>query len=98
MFPDRVYVIIGSLREPYTEPSYSTDPRPYGLPLIKAPVPDDEFEREYRDRVKAFNNPDDAMQFASCCHLMSAMFLVFDRVGEAWMENDAEATRVALGC
>jgi hypothetical protein len=98
MGPTRLYVIIGSPREQFSEPPYPTDPRAYGLPLFKRPLSDEEFDRDYRAKVKAFIEPDHAVQFACCCRLITAVFLVYDRAGEAWVENEAEAARVALSC
>lgn len=98
MGPTRLYVIIGNPRESFAEPPYPTDPRHYGVPVFRRPLTDEEFDREYRAKVKAFIDPDHAVRFACCCQLMTAVFLVYDRVDEEWVDNDAEATRVALSC
>lgn len=91
----RIYVVTGEPHQPFTEPSYITDPRHYGLPLFKEPVSDEEFEREYRHKIKAFIKRDDAITFAYHCNLAGVMCPVYDRVDEKWVYNPEETGKVA---
>ncbi len=93
--PSRLYAVMGDPHGTFAEPPYITDPRHYGLPLFKRPVSDDEFEREYRHRVKAFIKRQDAIAFAYHCNLDSVMCPVYDRVEDKWIYNDEETGNVA---
>lgn len=95
MEPTRLYVVIGDPFQPYTEPPYSTDPRPHGLPLFKRPLSDEDFDRDYREKVRAFLDRDHAIDFAYHCNLVSVQCPVYDRVGGEWVYNGDETERVA---
>ena len=88
MPPGRLYVIVGQPRRPGDEPSYPTDPRHYGLNLFKRPISDDEFDRVYKDCVKAFVVLEDAIDFVHRCS-MDATHSVYDRVQGKWVYNEA---------
>jgi hypothetical protein len=91
--PPRVYVVTGKPHQPYNEPSYSTDPRTYGV-FLKPEMPDEEYAK-VRDSVKAFVNRDDAIDFAYHCNLVGVMCPVFDRVDDRWIYNELETSRIA---
>jgi hypothetical protein len=93
--PARIYVVTGEPHKPFTEPCYITDPRHYGLLLFKKPVSDEEFEREYRHKIKAFIKRDDAITFAYHCNLDGVMCPVYDRVDDTWVYNPEETAKVA---
>ena len=93
--PSRIYVVTGEPLKPFTEPRYITDPRHYGLPLFKRPVSDEEFERKYRQRVKAFIKRYDAITFACLCNLDGVACPVYDRVGDKWVYNPDETGKLA---
>src|SRR5215510_7819513 len=76
--PGRVYVVAGEPLKPFREPRYITDPRHYGLPLFKEPVSDEEFERKYRHKLKAFIKRDDAITFVYLCNLDGVACPVYD--------------------
>jgi len=95
MLPARLYVVVGDPHQPFAEPPYPTDPRHYGLPLFKRPLSDEEFDRDYRAKVKAFLDRDDAIGFAYHCNLVSVQCPVYDRVGDEWVYNADETGRVA---
>ena len=93
--PNRLYVIVGDPHRPFEEPSYSTDPRHYGLQLLNTAVSDEEFDRKYRHKLKAFLDQDDAIDFAYHCNLVSVLCPVYDRIGDEWVHNDEETANVA---
>jgi hypothetical protein len=90
-----MYVIVGEPCREFIETPYSTDPRSYGLPLFKRPISDEEFERDYRTKVKAFLNREHAIEFAYNCNLVGVQCPVYDRIGDEWEYNSDEAGRVA---
>ena len=90
MDPKRLYVMMGEPSRPGAEPEYPTDPRHYGLDLFTKPITDDEFDTNYKHRVKAFAKLDDAIDFAYRCAL-NGTGAVFDRVQDEWVYNE-EAT------
>jgi len=93
--PQRLYVIIGEPHREHQPPAYPTDPRLYDLDLFTKPVSDAEFEREYKHKVKAFLERDDAINFAYHCNLVGVLCPVYDRVGEEWVYNSEETGKVA---
>ncbi len=93
--PDRLYVITGDPYRPFEEPNYPTDPRHYGLQALATPVSDEQFDREYRHKLKAFTDRDDAIAFAYHCNLDGVICPVYDRVGDAWVYNSEETGKVA---
>src|SRR5689334_11043161 len=93
--PRRLYVIIGDPPQEHRPPPYPTDPRRYVLDLFTRPVSDEEFERTYKHKVKAFLDRDDAIDFAYHCNLVSVMCPVYDRVGGEWVYNSEETGKVA---
>ena len=106
MNPQRLFVIIGDplwtldtdLGGPesdYDAPSYSTDPRDYNLDLLDEPVSDDVFERDYKQKLRAFLVRDDAITFAYHCNLVSVWCPVFDLVNGEWLQNSDETGKVA---
>ena len=94
----RLFVVIGDPSgDPYAtykEPRYDTDPRRYGLQLLTQPVSDEEFDREYRQKLRAFPNREDAILCACHCNLDNLMCPVYDRVGDEWILNQDETSRV----
>lgn len=95
MGPSRLYVVIGDPREPWDEPPYATDPRHYGLPIFDRPVSDEEFDRAYRHRVRAFPDRGDAIRFAWSCGMVSVECRAYDRTGAGWAYNDEETAHLA---
>ena len=106
MKPQRLFVIIGDplwtldtdLGGPesdYNAPSYSTDPRDYDLDLLDEPVSDDVFERDYKQKIRAFIVREDAIDFANHCNLAGVWNPVFDRVGDEWVQNSDETDKIA---
>lgn len=99
--PMRLYVIIGrplTYRRPlgeYVEPSYATDPRHYGLMLFDRQISDEEFNRNHRWKVKAFIDEDDAFTFGCRLNLEGLQCPVYDRVGDEWIYNAEETSRIA---
>jgi hypothetical protein len=79
----------------YKEASYDTDPRRYGLQLLDQPVSDKQFDKEYRHKLQAFTNREDAISCACHCNLDSVMCPVYDRVGNEWIYNKEETRRLA---
>ena len=75
----------------YSEPDYDTDPRQYGIELFKEPVSDADFDFRYRDSVKAFVDPEDAIDFAYHCNLDGVMCPVYSEHDGRWV-YDADAT------
>ncbi len=71
----------------YEDREYITDPRNYGIWLFEEPVSDEEFERDYRHRVKAFLEPDHAVQFAHQCNLDGVTVEVYDLCEGKWTYN-----------
>lgn len=80
---------------PYEEPSYSTDPRSYGLPLFRRQLSDEEYERDWRDKVRAFINRDDAITFGCRLNLVTLQCPVYDLVGKEWVYNADETSSMA---
>jgi hypothetical protein len=99
LMPSRLYCIIGDpYNNPfrkYKEPRYETDPRHYGLDLLQQPVSDEEFDRKYRHSLHAFPNRDDALSCMCHCNIDSVMCPVYDRVGDEWVYNKEETSRLA---
>lgn len=93
--PDRLFVVIGDPFKQFLEPPYTTDPRRYQLPLFKTEVSDEQFEREYRHKIKAFVQRDDAIKFALHCNLAGVTCPVYDRVGNGWEYNADETGRIS---
>lgn len=93
--PERLYVVTGDPHHVFEEPAYATDPRHYGLPLFKTPISDEQFGRDYRNKVKAFSKRDDAIRFAYHCNLAGVMCPVYDRVDGKWVYNPEETEKVA---
>lgn len=93
--PTRLYVIIGNPREAFEEPLYMTDPRHYGLPLFKRPLSDEEFDRDYRAKVKAFIDRQDAIRFAFGCYMIGVRCPVYEWVGGEWICSIAETDKMA---
>jgi hypothetical protein len=95
----RLFVVVGDpSRNPshhYKEPRYDTDPRCYDLQLLDQPVSDEEFDREHRHKLRVFLNREDAISCARHCNLDSVMCPVYDRVGDEWIYNTKETSRVA---
>jgi hypothetical protein len=91
----RLYVVIGDPDQPFDEPSYSTDPRHYSVPIFNNPVTNDEFEAKYRHRVKAFLLRDHAITFAYHCNLDSVQCPVYEWSGGKWVYNEEETVKVA---
>jgi hypothetical protein len=95
----RFYVVISDgqinrFREDRYSAPYDTDPRRQGLPVFKLPLSDAEFERDYRQRVRAFPNLEDAFEFVGHCNLDNLRMLVFDRVNSDWVFNSEETGNV----
>src|SRR5262245_37514818 len=93
--PQRLYVILGDPHQEHHPPSYSTDPRHYDLDLFTRPVSEEEFERDYKHKFKAFLDREDAITFAYHCNLASLMCPVYDLVGDEWVYNPEETGAVA---
>ncbi len=93
--PERLYVVTGDPHQAFEEPGYVTDPRHYSLPLFKTPISDEQFDRDYRHKVKAFIKRDDAIRFAYHCNLVGVMCPVYDRVDGKWVYNPEETGKVA---
>jgi hypothetical protein len=93
--PQRLYVIVGEPSREHEAPSYSTNPADYGLDVFDKPVTEAEFEREYKHKVKAFLDRDDAISFAYHCNLVGVLCPVYDRVGDEWVYNSEETGKVA---
>lgn len=89
-----MFVIIGDPYRAYAEPKYCTDPREYSLPVFKHELTEEEFS-EYRGKIKAFVNRDDAIGFAYHCNLDSVQCLVYDREGDEWIYNSEETRNIA---
>jgi hypothetical protein len=89
--PSRIYMIEVRDSKGCSEPSYSTDPRTYGLL-------DDLSDADYdacKHQLKAFLNRDDAIAFACHGNMVSIVCPVFDRVGDKWEYNEVETSRMA---
>jgi len=93
--PKRLYVVSCERSHPFQEPGYTTDPRHYGLSPFNTPVTDEEFERCYRDKVKAFIRREDAIAFTCSANLLNVACPVYDRVDGKWIYNDPETHRLA---
>jgi hypothetical protein len=93
--PERVYVIMGDSFRATPDPPYVTDPRHYGLPIFKEPVSDRQYDRYYRERIKAFLDREDAVKFAYSCNLMTVRCPVFDRASAGWVLNEGETGALA---
>jgi hypothetical protein len=91
--PTRIYLISARDCQGYKEPAYSTDPRTYGV-LQTSDLSNEQYETA-KAGLKAFVNRDDAIAFAYHCNLVSVMCPVFDRVGDKWVFNEAETSRMA---
>lgn len=92
----RLFVVWGDPLRDYQEPDYDTDPRQYDLELFKDPVSDDEFEFRSRRKVKAFLDPEDAIEFAYHCNLDGVMCPVYDDVDGEWVYNEEATGRLAV--
>jgi hypothetical protein len=95
MEPTRLFVIIGDPTEAVEEPGYPTDPRHYHLPLFREPVSDEEFDRAYRTRVKAFIEREHAIQFAWGCNMIGVRCPVYERVNGQWVYSESETEKMA---
>ena len=96
MEPEILYVVVGEpLREGETPP-YSTDPRTYGLNLFDHPVSDEEFEREHRHRVHAYQVVDDAVDAMYRCGLEppGSFLNVYVRRDGEWVYDENETHKV----
>jgi hypothetical protein len=93
--PKRLYVVMGDPWDSFKEPPYNTDPRSYKITLFKELVSDEQFERDYRHKVKAFIRREDAITFAYHCNLVNVMCPVYDRVDGQWVYNKDETGKVA---
>jgi hypothetical protein len=95
----RLFVVVGdpslSPFQKYKEPRYDTDPRQYGLQLLDQPVSNEQFDREYRHKLRAFRNREDAIWCGRHCNLANVMCPVYDRAGDEWIYNKEETSRVA---
>ena len=87
----------GDPHKPFSEPDYITDPRHYGIPLPETDVAlsVEEFDRRYRQKIKAFLNRDDAIKFAYHCNLDTLTCPVYDSVEDQWVYNADETGRLA---
>jgi hypothetical protein len=94
--PPRLYAVIGIKREAGPPLPYPTDPRAYGLNVFKEPISDDEFEREYLQRVRVYQSSDPAVDDIYRCGLLppGSFLRVFKRMDGKWVEDEAEADRV----
>lgn len=91
----RLYVVVGAPCEEYEEPHYDTDPRPYGLQVLDEPVSEERWQREYRQKIRAFPNRDDAISCGRHCSVDTVMCPVYDRVGDEWVYNQEETSQIA---
>jgi len=97
--PRHLYAVIGITRKVGPPLPYSTDPRAYGLPLsafFKSPVSDDEFEREYLQRVRVYQSSAPAVDDMYRCGLEppGSWLCVFTWTDGEWVEDPAEAKKV----
>ena len=96
--PRRLYAVIGIKREAGPPLPYPTDPRAYGLlnVFFKEPISDDEFEKEYLQRVRVYQSSDPAIDDMYRCGLEppGSWLRVFAWTDGKWVEDEAEATRV----
>ena len=57
-------------------------------------VTDEEFDRLYRHKVKAFLEPEHAIDFAYHCNLVSVLCQVFDLIDGNWCYNEDATSRL----
>lgn len=90
-----IYVIIGKLHSDFDEPSYSTDPRVYKLPVFDEPVSDEDYDKKYKNLVKAFLVKEDAIRFAFKCDFHSLNCPVYEKQGNEWVYSDSKTSEMA---
>ena len=88
-------MVTGEPHQAFEEPGYVTDPRHYGLSLFKEAVSDEEFERKYRHKLKAFIKRGHAITYAYHCNLDGVACPVYDRVDGKWVYNAEETGKFA---
>lgn len=92
----RLYVVWGdpNTSDDYKEPNYITDPRNYDVELFEKPVTDEEFDQKYRHKVRAFLQPEDAIDFAYHCNLDGIFTSVYDLIDGKWVYNEDASERL----
>src|SRR5258705_13954557 len=97
MPPKRLYVVLGKPDPEGANVPYPTDPRSYGLDALDRPVSDDEFDREYRHRVHAYQDVDHAVDAMYRCGLepVGSFLNVFLRIDVNGV-YDEEATKKVI--
>jgi hypothetical protein len=81
---EREFIESFNNREKYSPPDYDTDPRKYDLPVFNEVLSDEQFESEYREKVRAFFNKKDALKFASYCNMVTVRCPVYIKNGKEW--------------
>jgi hypothetical protein len=82
----------------YREPSYSTNPQDYDIPLFDPPVTADEYQRQYRETHRVFRTWDEAVDFAYHCNLDSVWMPVYCRSNpsQPWVYDHTETKRLVM--
>ncbi len=92
--PKKVWLIVG--HRPATrikELPYSTDPRDYGLPVLKQ-MSDEEYAA-VSNRVRVFQFADDAIEFCYECGLMTTFIYGFRYVNGKYERDNAVTKEVS---
>lgn len=92
---EAIYEVAGKPYEAFTNPSYPTDPRHYKLPVFENEPTDEEYEKDYKHRVKAFIRRDDAISFAYHCNLITVTCPVYEKIDGKWVySSEKTGTRI----
>jgi hypothetical protein len=88
--------MVGIAHKRGAERPYTTDLRVYGLPFFSRPLSNREFNRDWRDKVKAFIYRRDAVAFGLRCKREKGVgCCVYDRAGDRWTYNGNATGRLA---
>ena len=81
---DPIWIKTNSPSDKFKEPDYSTNPLDYNLDVFDTPVTQEEYESEYKDKVKAFINVEDAIDFAYSCNLDGVIPMAYSYKNKEW--------------